>query len=210
VRIEYEQARFFDAKARSFPVSDGFRDWAAAGGVLHTVPTTRPALTNSMFASAAAGGIYYFPQSTVGPRPIASSGDYFRTSLSTAVRGGVGTDIPGIFDTAIVPRAANLLGPNNGNTSEQSITGIFIEQRLGPALALEAAYYGQVRDYLTRVPEVFNDNQLFIQVSTNDPVFDPSTGALTGYQPNQNAGRYLTAVSHAQCVPGVRILPTFG
>ena len=198
VRIEYEQARFFDAKARSFPVSDGFRDWAAAGGVLHTVPATRPALTNSMFASAVAGGIYFFPESTVGPRPIASSGDYFRTSLSTAVRGGLGTDIPGIFDTSIVPRAANLLGPNNGNTSDQKIAGIFVEQRFGRVLALEAAYYGQVRDYLSRLPEVFNDNLLFIQVSTNDPVFDPSTGALTGYQPNQNAGRYLTRSAYQE------------
>lgn len=197
VRVEVEQARFFSAKARPFPVLDGFSTWVAAGRVWHTDPASRPANTTTV-SSMAGAGIYYFPESTVGPRPVALSGNFFRTSNNNAIRGGLGTDIPGIFDRSIVPRTANLLGPGGGNTSDQEVAGVFVEQRIGRHLALEAAYYQRERDYFTRIPEVFNDHELYIEVSTNDPVFDPNTGALTGYRPNPDVGRYLTRSTYQE------------
>ena len=197
VRIEFEQAEFFDAKARPFPVLDGFSTWVAAGRVMHTDPVSRPVNTAAISASGGTG-IYYFPQSTVGPRPIALSGNFFRTSNNNPVRGGLSTDIQGIFDRAIVPRTANLLGPNNGNTSDQYVGSVFIEQRLGRDFALEAAFCQRGRDYLTKIPEAFNDHEIFVLVSTNDPVFDLNTGAQTGYRSNPNAGRYLTRSTYQE------------
>lgn len=197
VRAEFEHARFFDAKARPFPVLDGFGTWAAAGRVVQANPADRPA--NTVALSAASGtGIWFFPQSSVGPRPVLFSGNYFRTSTNNPVRGGLGTDIPGIFDTSIVPRTANLLGVNNGNISDQDVAGIFVEQRIGRHFALEAAYSQRNRDYLTRVPEQFNDHELFVAVSANDPVFDPNTGALTGNRPNPDVGKYLTRSTYQE------------
>lgn len=190
VRVELERAKFFDARARPFPVGNRFNDWVAAGSVLHTVPTSRPARTTATFSSGSGGGIFFSPQSAIGSQPVAFSGNYFRASDSAPIRGGLGTDIPGIFDTAIVPRSANLLGPGNGNTSNQKVAGVFVEQRVGRRLFLEAAYYYQGRNYLNRQPTGFNDNDLYIDVSANDPAFDPTTGAQTGYQLNPNVGKY--------------------
>lgn len=192
VRVELEHARFFDARARPFPMSDAFGDWVKAGGVLHTVPTSRPVSTTVATSAGSPNGIAFFPQSTVGAKPVAFSGNYFRTSDSKAVRGGFGTDFASIRDTSLSPRTANTLGMGNGNTSDQDVAGLFVEQRVGRNLFIEAAYYYQGRDYLRRMPQAFNDNLLRYLVSTNDPVFDPITGAQTGYQPSPNAGRFIT------------------
>lgn len=197
VRAEVERARFFDAKARPFPVLDGFSTWAATGRLLQNNPGDRPANTIAL-AGSGGTGIWFFPQSSVGARPIVFSGNYFRTSTNNPVRGGLGTDIPGIFDTSIVPRTANLLGTNNGNTSDQNVAGIFVEQRIGRHFAMEAAYSQRNRDYLTRIPEPFNDHEIFVGVSVNDPVYDPTTGALTGNRPNPDIGKYLTRATYQE------------
>ncbi len=198
IRLEAERARFHDERARPFPIGDRLSDWIRAGRVLHTDPASRPANTTATFSSASGNGIFFFPQSTIGPRPVTFSGNYFRTSTSAQIRGGLATDAPSIFDRAIAPRTANMLGRAGGNTSDQDVLGVFVEQRVGRNLFVEAAYYFQGRDYLFRVPEAFNDNELYIEVSANNPVFDASTGAQTGYQANPGVGKYLTRSTYAE------------
>lgn len=190
IRVEGELARFFSASPRPFPISDGISQWAAAGSVLHTDPTSRPALTGAL-ASVSGSGVIYYPESPIGNHPFALSGNFLRTSAPTPIRGGTGTDFPGILDPSVAPRTINLLGPSNGNQSDQAVLGVFVEQRVGRNVAFEAAWYHQGRDYLSRQPMVFNDNILMREVSTNIAVFDPNTGAQTGYASNPNVGRML-------------------
>ncbi len=198
VRAEFEQARFFDARARPFAITDQYSAWVAAGKPYHTTPTARPAFTNSVAASTGTPGIVYFPESTVGPHPVAFSGNYFRLSAGTNVRGATLSQFTDITDQAIAPRTANLLGTNNGNTSDQTVAGLFVEQRVGRSLAFEAAFYLQRRDYLNRRPDGWNDNALFIDVSTQSPVFDPVTHAQTGYEANPNVDRYVARSSYQE------------
>lgn len=190
VRFEGELARFFSASPRPFPISDGISQWVAAGSVLHTDPVTRPALTGAL-ASVSGSGVIYYPESPLGNHPFALSGNFLRTSAPTPIRGGTGTDFPGILDPSVAPRTTNLLGPSNGNQSDQSVVGVFVEQRVGRSVAFEAAWYHQGREYLSQQPMVFNDNILMREVSTYIAVFDPVTGALTGYAPNPNVGQML-------------------
>ncbi len=198
VRVELERARLFVAPARPFPVTDGYTAWIQAGSLLHTVANQFSSVTTNPMLPAGGGRVVYFPDSTLGTQPVAYSGNYFRTTRNVPIRGGTASDFDGIFDQSIVPRDANLLGPNNGNTSNQEVIGVFVEQRVGRQLAFEAAFYRQGRNYLNRQPEAFNDNALYLMISTNDPVFDPVTGAQTGYGPAKNVGRYITRSSYQE------------
>ena len=198
MRVEFERARLFVAPARPFPVTDGYTAWIQAGSLLHTVANQFSSVTTNPMLPAGGGRVVYFPDSTLGTQPVAYSGNYFRTTRNVPIRGGTASDFDGIFDRSIVPRDANLLGPNNGNTSNQEVIGVFVEQRVGRQLAFEAAFYRQGRNYLNRQPEAFNDNALYLMISTNDPVFDPVTGAQTGYGPAKNVGRYITRSNYQE------------
>ncbi len=198
VRLELEQAHFQDNRARPFPVGNRYQNWLLSGSPYQVNPTDRPTNTSALFTSGSANGIYYFPGAT-GNVPVAFSGNYFRTSTSTQVRGGVSSDSPSILDTSVVPRNANLLGAGGIQDSRQTVAGIFVEQAVGRKISLEAAYYYQGRDFVSRAPLSFNDNDLYIDVSRNIPVFD-AAGNQTGYAPNPNVGKYVVRGTYTDIV----------
>jgi outer membrane receptor protein involved in Fe transport len=191
IRLELERANFEENRARPFPVGNRFQNWANYGSNYQVNPTDRPSYTSALYSSGSGNGIYFFPDATGSDNAVAFSGNYFRTSTNTQIRGGTGNDVAGVLDTSIIPRNANLLGKGGVQDSRQAVAGVFVEQNIGKSFSLEGAYYFQSRHFVSGAPLAFNDNDVYVDVSRNIPVFDPITGALTGYKANPNLGKYL-------------------
>lgn len=191
IRTELESGYGDENRARPFPVGNRFYSWVASGSVYQNLPADRPVNSTAIYTSTTANGIYFNPQSPIGAQPVTFSGNYFRTSNGNQITGGVSTDAVGILDHSIVPRTANLLGEAGGQNNRYLVGGFSLEQRIGRALAIEFAYYRQDRDFTSRMPMGFNDNDLYIDVSRLVPVFDSTTALQTGTATNPNLGKFV-------------------
>lgn len=198
VRTEFERARYYNSSARPFPISDGVSAWVAAGSPVQINPADRPTNTTALYALGAGMNYVYFPDGPTQQSAFTFSGNFLRSSFTPTVRGGVGTDYPGDRFNLILPRNANLLGPGAGATSDNQVIGVFIEQQVGRNFTMEAAWYHQKQKFLSAQTQQFNDNMVVVEASKLAPVYNPTTGAFTGYADNPLFGKYLVRGSYSE------------